>query len=126
MELLTQYFDIQKQIYEYFGYVEDWVVIPLSDERDKYWYLELEENGSGSVTFSDVFLRPSVIKKGEQLYLNDIYTQCFLPKWVYRTEDYTMICVDTHTDGNKFLSVFSNDRELVNPTPEQLEALGCW
>jgi len=45
-------------------------------------------------------------------YRNDIYTQRFLSKWVYRGEDYTMICVDTHTDGNKFLQIFNNKKEI--------------
>lgn len=47
-----------------------------------------------------------------QMYSNEIYTQRFLPKWVYRGKDYTMICVDTHTDGNKFLQIFDNSKEI--------------
>lgn len=45
-------------------------------------------------------------------YEHEIYTQRFLPKWVYRGEDYTMICVDTRVDGNKFLQVFDNKKEI--------------
>jgi hypothetical protein len=44
-------------------------------------------------------------------YENEIYTQRHLPKWVYRGADYTMVVVDTHTDGNKFLQVFANANE---------------
>ena len=44
-------------------------------------------------------------------YEDEIYTQRFLPKWVYRGEDYTMVCVDTHTDGNQFLRIFDNLKE---------------
>ena len=35
-------------------------------------------------------------------YSDEIYTQRFLPKWVYRGKDYTMILIDIHTDGNRF------------------------
>ena len=34
MKLLDQYFKLQKEIYDYFGYKEDWVVIPLYDNRE--------------------------------------------------------------------------------------------
>jgi hypothetical protein len=36
MKLLTQYFALQKQIYEYFGYTEDWKTIPLDDSTEYY------------------------------------------------------------------------------------------
>lgn len=44
-------------------------------------------------------------------YSNEIYTQRFLPKWVYRTPEVTMICVDTHCDGNQFLQLFDSTKE---------------
>ncbi len=106
MELLTKYFDLQKEIYEYFGYVEDWVTIPLDDQTDSYWHLERE-----AVRFADTIENLKNEDAGEY-YENEIYRQRFLPKHVYRGEDYTMICVDTHTDGNKFLQVFSNELEV--------------
>ncbi len=31
---------------------------------------------------------------------------------VYRGQDYTMISVDTHVDGNKFLQIFDNKKEV--------------
>jgi hypothetical protein len=43
-------------------------------------------------------------------YENVVYTQRFLRKWVYESDDYTMIVVDTMTDGNKFLKVFDNEK----------------
>jgi hypothetical protein len=113
MKLLNQYFEIQKKIHEYFGYVEDWVVIPLEDRREYFWHL----------TPNEVYYAKSIIDFNEEIgnyYSNEIYTQRFLPKWVYRAEDYTMICVDTNTDGNKFLAIYSNEKELQeNPLIEQ-------
>lgn len=106
MELLDRYFDLQKCIYDYFGYVEDWVVIPLDDCRDKFWYLDGEADG-GRVVYWE---KPEDIET-EKYYANDIYTQRHLPKWVYRGEEYTMVVVNTHTDGNHFLQIFTNAME---------------
>lgn len=104
MELLDQYFDIQQQIYEYFGYKEDWVVIPIDDRREYIWKII-----GDSVWFANS-VEELISQKGN-CYQDEIYTQRFLPKWVYRGKDYTMICVDTHTDGNKFLAIYSNKLE---------------
>ena len=106
MKQLKEYFKLQKEIYDYFGYKEDWVVIPIEDATDYFWHLTGEGHGD-EVWFGED-------KEGalSPMYSNEIYTQRFLPKWVYRGKDYTMICVDTHTDGNKFLQIFDNSKEI--------------
>ena len=38
MKLLQDYFAIQKEVHDYFGYVEDWVVIPVEDSRECFWW----------------------------------------------------------------------------------------
>lgn len=111
MKLLNDYFALQKKIYDYFGYVEDWKVIPLEDSTQYYWQLDQSEDGSGCVRFAEELEQLQDIDD-RQYYENQIYTQRFLPKWVYVTDDYTMICVDTQTDGNKFLAVFDNKKEI--------------
>lgn len=110
MRLLDEYFELQQKIFDYFGYVEDWVCIPIDDRREMYWILDQSESGRGEVTYHETPLSRQDVEDGN-CYSNSIYTQRFLPKWVYRGKDYTMICVDTHTDGNKFLAIFSNDKE---------------
>jgi len=106
MKLLDDYFDIQEKIYKHFGYCEDWVVIPMEDARDYFWRLDEDE---GIVRFADT--PELLIDPAGNYYENEIYTQRFLDKWVYRADGYTMICVDTHTDGNKFLQIFDNRKE---------------
>lgn len=110
MQLLKDYFTLQKQVHEYFGYVEDWVAIPLDDATDYFWKLHMDEHGGGTVVFGEEY--DTVEQETGTHYENVIYTQRFLPKWVYRGEDYTMVCADTRTDGNKFLQVFDNTKEL--------------
>lgn len=109
MKLLDDYFKLQDEIYKYFGYVEDYVVIPIDLGLGYYWKI-IGNEATGIVRFSESLdlLNCDV---GEY-YEHTIYTQRFLPKWVYRGKDYTMICVDTQVDGNKFLQIFSNDKEV--------------
>jgi len=108
MKLLDDYFKLQKEIYDYFGYAEDWVVIPIEDFREYYWCLE-RGNQPTVVHFAET--ETELQTQDGMYYINKIYFQCFLPKWVYRGKDHTMICVETHTDGNKFLQIFDNKKE---------------
>ncbi|MFQ5686967.1 MAG: hypothetical protein ACE5GV_09940 [Candidatus Scalindua sp.] len=106
MEMLKDYFALQKKIYSYFGYVEDWEVIPLEDATDYFW--ALDKDFRSGVHFA---------KNQEDVlngygYYNEIYYQRFLPKWIYETKDYTMVCVDPRCDGNKFLQIFDNSKRV--------------
>lgn len=109
MKELDDYFSLQKNIYDYFGYVEDWVVIPLDDQRESYWHLDSDKDGPTDVFYANT--EEELSNKEGEYFEASIYFQRFLPKWVYRGTDYTMVCADTHCDGNKFLMVFSNDKE---------------
>ena len=110
MELLQSYADCRQKIFDYFGYVENWRALPFYYAVDYYWHLT-EGEDSGAVRFSDSKELLEDEEAGEY-YEHEIYTQHHLPKWVYRGEDYTMICVDTRTDGKKFLQIFKNDKEI--------------
>lgn len=110
MELLKQYFELQNKIYDYFGYVEDGVVIPLDDCTDCFWVIQ--DNEVGYSENEKEILDWINGEGGEELYVDSIYTQRFLPKWIYRTPDFMMVCCDPHTDGNKFLRVFDNTKEV--------------
>jgi hypothetical protein len=123
--LLNGYFQAQQRLFDYFGYREDWVHIPLDDRTADYWLLQERTDGSGRglVTYApteltlELFLGPNLDRKNPgTFYGSSIYQQRFLKKWVYRGKDYTMICVDTHTDGNKFLAIFDNKKEVTPAT----------
>jgi hypothetical protein len=109
MQLLNEYNAKRKELFDYFGYVEDWVAIPVDDATTYYWRLTGEGRGD-EVQFAPT--PEEVINEEGNYYTNEIYTQRFLPKWVYRGADYTMVVVDTHTDGNKFLQIFDNEKEV--------------
>jgi hypothetical protein len=121
MKLLKKYFDVQKELFDYFGYKEDWKVIPLDDQLGRYWMIcGPEDENTTAVAYSDKPFTPELIKAGAELYGGNIYTQRFLPKWVYRGKEYTMVAVDTHTDGNKFLMVFENEKECKDDAMKKL------
>lgn len=116
MELLDQYKSFEKQIHDYFGYVEDWVVIPLEDNREMFWHLSGE--GPGDTVRYAGTLEDLLDDEAGEYYEDEIYTQRFLPKWVYYGEEYTMVCSNPMVDGNKFLRIFSNDKRVKNLDPE--------
>lgn len=107
MELLDKEQAIRQQIFDYFGYQEDWRVLPLDDAREFFWKLDGE--GPGTVKFANT--EEELANEEGLYYKNEIYTQRHLPKWVYRGPDYTMVVVDTNTDGNQFLQIFDNAKE---------------
>jgi hypothetical protein len=84
-------------------------VLPFQDCTEYYWRLE-EEGRGGEVKFAESFKQ--LTDDEADFYSDEIYTNRHLDKWVYRGEEYTMILVDTHTDGNQFLSVFDNSKEV--------------
>jgi len=108
MKLLEDYEKARESVFEYFGYKEDWCVFPLDDATDYHW--TLNGGDDGDVCFADTLKE---LQQAEgNYYVNEIYTNRHLPKWVYRGKDYTMILVDTHVDGNKFLQIFKNSLEV--------------
>ena len=110
-ELFDSHQQARKMIFEYFGYNEDWVVYPMEDSREYYWYAYDQDE----VVFCD---KPDT-EPGDH-YAHEIYHQRFLPKAVYEGKEFTMIVVDTHTDGNKFLQIFDNSKKMTEEQAERL------
>ena len=44
VKLLDDYFKLQKEIYDHFGYTEDWVVIPIEDSTEMDCPTSLEDS----------------------------------------------------------------------------------
>src|ERR1700733_7703846 len=103
MNALDTYFEMRRSVFAYFGYEENWRAIPLDDQRSRFWRLYGEGYG-GKVRDADT--RKILDETDGEYYEHDIYTQRYLSKWVYRGGLYTMVCVDTRVDGNKFLMIF--------------------
>ena len=117
MQLLDTLMSTEQKIFDYFGYVEDWVKIPLDDGREYFWQLfpryddktDPTRITGGYVRFAETM--GVLMDSDGDYYENEIYTQRFLPKYVYVGDEFTMISVDTHTDGNKFLMILDNNKQ---------------
>lgn len=111
--LLMSYMACKHAIHRFFGYEPNWREIPISDETRHWWWLSGDGTDGGTVYFGEGDVKEDV--EGGRHYANEVYTQRHLSKWVYRAETHTMICVDTQTDGNVFLSIFDNEKEVTDP-----------
>ena len=109
MEILDKYLELRQDIFNYFGFVEDWVVPPIDDRREYFWQIVGTET-DGNVQYAED--KTGIEEDAGEYFEDRIYTCRFYKKWVYRGEGYTMIMVDTHTDGSIFLAIFSNEKEL--------------
>lgn len=107
MNELKAFFAARQVVFDYFGYVEDWVTIPLDDATEYFWHYD-ENTKCVGYAATEQELRD----QDGRYYVNELYTQRFLPKWIYEGKEYTMICVDTRTDGNKYLQVFDNSKRI--------------
>lgn len=99
-----------QRIHDYFGYVEDWVRIPLDFRLEMYWALHQNEDGTGEVAYCEK--KDQVENLSGDQYQDAIYTQHFLPKWVYEAEEYTLICVNPRVDGNRYLAIYDNTKRV--------------
>lgn len=112
MSIIDNYEKAKQAIFDHVGYVENWRILPIVEDLEAFWIILGGEGRGGEVRYAydDVNnLKPN----GDKVYANEIYTQRFLLKWVYRGKKYTMICVDTHCDLNQYLQVFDNSKEIT-------------
>ena len=104
-KLLDNYQKAEQALYDHVGFKEDWVIYPIRDSTDMFWSIEGDE-----VKYAEDMDR---FESDGNYYVDEIYTQRFYKKWVYRGEDLTMIFCDTHTDGMKYFAFFDNNKEIT-------------
>jgi hypothetical protein len=87
------------------------VAIPLEDSTMFFWHLDNVDDQADFVNFAETKEQLENYNAGDY-YQDEIYKQRFLPKWVYRRKDYTMVVSYPGVDGNKFLRIFDNAKEI--------------
>jgi hypothetical protein len=115
--VVDAYFEHRAAIFKHVGYVENWRILPIVDYRRDYWSVDKFEreyvrHSPNREAIAYWIEHDDYGKYGDRVYENSIYTQRHLPKWVYRGKELTIVVVDTHTDGNQYLQLFANDREI--------------
>ena len=109
MDLLRQHNEARQGLLDYFGYAEGWVVLPVEDCTTYHWFIRgSEERG---VVMSCLPEDLAGLCMSDAL-VADIYTLKEHSKWVYRKDDYTLILTNPHMEGNRFLSIFDNSKEV--------------
>ena len=106
LELIENHNQATQSLYDHVGFVEDWVVLPIDDQTDMYWIVN---EIAKWVRYGET---KEILFSNGDYYQNQIYTQRFYEKWVYRGELLTMVMVDTRIDGNKFFQFFDNAKEI--------------
>ena len=109
MNIITNYEEALQAIYDHVGFKEDWVIYPINDCTNMFWKIIEEET---KVQFANTKEKLLNEDRSDELYSNKIYHQRFYSKWIYVGELYTMIFVDTHTDGMRYFSIFTNSKRI--------------
>lgn len=113
MNPIDVYFEAKELVHKSFGYVSNWKEIPMEDGR-KYYWMVIGDETNGKLVYSNVKFTSENIAVGSCIYSAELYTQRFLPKYVYRNKDHTMISINTRIGGNKFLMILTNSLECKN------------
>lgn len=100
MDIIDKFNESRDQIYEYFGFKEDWVVFPIDDKRGYFWkviddvvrFAKTKEQFESAGDYSE----------------NEILKHRFYPQSIYVGKDLTMMIVDTHVDGQRYFQIFDN------------------
>jgi hypothetical protein len=116
--IIDAYFSAKDHVHKLMGYKPDWVEIPMDDCRGVYWMLPDGEE-HGQIAWCKEPFTEANISDGN-FYSGLIYTQRFLPKYVYRTPTHVMVSVNTQTDGNRFLMIFDADKECTDDKLKKL------
>lgn len=104
VNMFDEYFKLLQDIYDYFDFKEDWSVYPLDDRRKYNWMIKGDE-----VYFGEI---QDIVEDTGNQYCDEIFGGRFYDKLIYRKDEYTMIIVDTHVDGNRFLAIYDNSKEI--------------
>lgn len=119
-ELLSRYNELESQILNYFGYQQEWTMLPLDDMTMMSWMLV-----TNRVIWSDKPLTVEIIKDGEIYDAFAFAAFNMVQRWVWEKEDYTLLRVDTRSDNNYLLMVFDNSRRVIDPELVKLYE-ECW
>lgn len=104
MNIVEKYNDALQKIYDHVGFREDWAVFKIDDRSEMYW--QVTDN---RVRFAQTMDK---LNSSGDYYEDEIYYQRFYQKHIYRGAEFTLIFVDTHTDGNKFFAIYRNSKEV--------------
>lgn len=104
MKLIKNFNETLNKLYNHVGFVPDWVICPIDDCTDKFWYVD-NDNCKYANTEEQFY-------SDGDYYLDDIYKQCFYSKYVYKGKELTMVMCNPHDDGVCYFRFFDNKKFL--------------
>lgn len=107
MKILNEYNKAKQAIYDHVGFKEDWVTYPINDCTDMFWQIRENKDVKYANTIKEFN------SDNEDYYIDDIYTQRFYDKWIYKGKQFTMIFCDPHVDGMKYFRIFDNKMRVT-------------
>jgi DNA-directed RNA polymerase subunit RPC12/RpoP len=109
--LISQHFNSYRSILNYFKCPESWQLFPLEDHRDMYWALRRGVFDDSNIMWSPEPITEELLSSGRDYYTAEIYKTVHLPGSTFEGPEFTMILVDTNTDGNILLMIFDNKKK---------------
>lgn len=104
MKQLDDYLNAKQQVYNYFGFVESRVICPIDDCRKYFWKLD-----GSTIKFADS--EQELDSESGNYFEVYVYEQHSYKKHVYESPEYTMIFVDTQTNGQKYFAIWENAKK---------------
>lgn len=108
-ELIQKYNELEQEILDRFNYERNWDIAPLDNCTDYYWFI----NSGGDVNWSE---EPYDMKN-----IGEGYSAAIIGK-VYRAGGFVLIHGDTQCDGDDFLMIFDEEKEVKEEELEKLYA----
>ncbi len=105
--VLTNYLKAKEELLAHVGLTTDWVECSIDDASEYVWFTDGKQ-----VYYADT--EEELINESGNYYVNEIYTQRFYNKHVFRGEQFTLIFCDPQVDNCKWWRVFSNNLERPN------------
>lgn len=101
--MIDKYFQLEEAILHEFGFEQDWRVLPLMDYRKYWWAIGDDDVYFDESPFSLLDIDEEKVKYAEQIYRKDN---------IKRIHDFTLVPVDTNCDGNIWLMILDNEKEV--------------
>lgn len=123
MKALDNFNNSLQEIYDYFGYKEPYRVFSIDDRTDYFWNIQNNQvffvkDKNNMIWDKDNTEWYYPDDCDDDFYCDEFYYVNSVPekekkKNIYEGDDYTLIVVDTRTDGNSFLAIYDNSKKIL-------------
>jgi len=106
MELINNYNNAIKALYDHVGFDKDWDDFPLDNRTNMFWKVDESNN---CIYYAE---NMEEMHPDGDYYKDRLYRNKTCKKYEYKGKNMTMILVDTDFHGYKFSAFYDNDKEV--------------